>query len=118
MTAVGVASGVLAARLGGDEFAVLIQDVTPAQGDAVTAELDEQADEVARLGADIRNAIDSGQFRLAYQPIVELPHGRTAGVEALIRWEHPVSRSTSSRWTSPSWTASRWPAGTPSSPRR
>jgi predicted signal transduction protein with EAL and GGDEF domain len=83
-----------------------------------TAELDEQADEVARLGADIRNAIDSGQFRLAYQPIVELPHGRTAGVEALIRWEYPVSRSTSSRWTSPSWTASRWPAGTPSSPRR
>ncbi|MEU4217430.1 bifunctional diguanylate cyclase/phosphodiesterase [Actinoplanes sp. NPDC026623] len=53
-------------------------------------ELDEHTDEQARLGADLRVALDTGQFRLVYQPIVALPSGRTEAVEALVRWEHPV----------------------------
>ncbi|OJF09859.1 putative bifunctional diguanylate cyclase/phosphodiesterase [Couchioplanes caeruleus] len=52
-------------------------------------ELDQQAGEEARLGAELRTALDSGQFRLVYQPIVELPHGRIKAVETLVRWDHP-----------------------------
>jgi diguanylate cyclase (GGDEF)-like protein len=51
--------------------------------------LDEQAGEQARLGAEIRAALDGDQFRVVYQPIVTAPAGRMAGVEALVRWEHP-----------------------------
>ncbi|MET8148843.1 putative bifunctional diguanylate cyclase/phosphodiesterase [Actinoplanes sp. NPDC049668] len=52
-------------------------------------ELDDEAGEAARLGAAMRIALDAGQFRLVYQPIVSLPDGRPVSVEALIRWEHP-----------------------------
>ncbi|MFF5081458.1 putative bifunctional diguanylate cyclase/phosphodiesterase [Actinoplanes sp. NPDC000266] len=55
-----------------------------------TPTLDERAGENARLGGEIRAALDSGQFRVVYQPIVELPTGRVAAVEALVRWEHPL----------------------------
>jgi len=54
-----------------------------------TSDLDEQADEQARIGAELRTALDTGQFRMVYQPIVELPHGRIRAVEALVRWDHP-----------------------------
>ncbi len=55
-----------------------------------TPELDKHTDEQAQLGADMRLALDAGQFRLVYQPIVTLPSGRTEAVEALVRWEHPA----------------------------
>ncbi|MFC3386756.1 putative bifunctional diguanylate cyclase/phosphodiesterase [Couchioplanes azureus] len=54
-----------------------------------TPELDETADEQARLGAELRTALDAGQFRVVYQPIVSLPAGETVAVEALVRWDHP-----------------------------
>ncbi|MGZ4617263.1 MAG: putative bifunctional diguanylate cyclase/phosphodiesterase [Frankiaceae bacterium] len=38
---------------------------------------------------ELRLAIDTGQLVLHYQPILHLPRGRVAGVEALVRWQHP-----------------------------
>jgi diguanylate cyclase (GGDEF)-like protein/PAS domain S-box-containing protein len=36
------------------------------------------------------DALQSGQFRLHYQPKVDCRRGRVVGVEALIRWQHPT----------------------------
>ena len=41
------------------------------------------------LRADLQRALESGQFELYYQPIVRLADGRVAGMEALLRWQHP-----------------------------
>ncbi|HEY2125618.1 MAG TPA: EAL domain-containing protein [Streptosporangiaceae bacterium] len=45
----------------------------------------------ARLSllCDLRRGIDHGEFELYYQPTVFLASGRTAGLEALLRWQHP-----------------------------
>ena len=37
----------------------------------------------------LSEALKEGQFRLYYQPKVHLHTGKVAGVEALLRWEHP-----------------------------
>ncbi|MEA2527544.1 MAG: hypothetical protein QOF73_4771 [Thermomicrobiales bacterium] len=39
--------------------------------------------------ADLRRAIASGEFRVHYQPIVDLTTGEVDEVEALVRWQHP-----------------------------
>jgi diguanylate cyclase (GGDEF)-like protein len=41
------------------------------------------------LGAQLQRAVELEQLRLVYQPIVDLPTGAMAGVEALVRWQHP-----------------------------
>lgn len=39
---------------------------------------------------ELTAAIDQGQIHLHYQPILDLRTGRLAGVEALVRWDHPT----------------------------
>ena len=42
------------------------------------------------LEADLRCALDAGQFFLDYQPTFNLYDASTVGVEALLRWHHPT----------------------------
>jgi diguanylate cyclase (GGDEF)-like protein len=42
------------------------------------------------LEADLSTAVQEEQFFLLYQPIFNLPSSTVVGVEALIRWRHPV----------------------------
>jgi diguanylate cyclase (GGDEF)-like protein len=42
------------------------------------------------LEAELREAIHSDQLRVYYQPTIDLRTTRMVGVEALLRWQHPV----------------------------
>jgi predicted signal transduction protein with EAL and GGDEF domain len=74
----------------------LIRDADAAMYTAKTAGKDRYAvfdpamhDEVVTrmtLEADLRRALDRGEFELLYQPIISLSHHGTVGFEALIRW--------------------------------
>ena len=52
--------------------------------------VEQQHHERAEFTNDLRIAIKQSQFRLVYQPVVDLASGEIEGVEALLRWSHPV----------------------------
>ena len=54
-----------------------------------TAELASRAFEHELIEKGLRKALESKEFELYYQPQVSLVDGKIAGVEALIRWNHP-----------------------------
>jgi diguanylate cyclase (GGDEF)-like protein len=54
-----------------------------------TPDMDQRGAEQARVAADLRVALDTGQLHLLYQPIVEIADEAFYGVEALVRWNHP-----------------------------
>ncbi len=43
-----------------------------------------------RLSADLQHAVENGELRLHYQPKVDTMTGSLLGMEALVRWIHPV----------------------------
>jgi EAL domain-containing protein (putative c-di-GMP-specific phosphodiesterase class I) len=53
-------------------------------------EMHARASERLRLEAELHRAVERGQFRLYYQPIVSLDDQRITGFECLLRWAHPV----------------------------
>ena len=54
-----------------------------------TADLAARTFEHARIEKQLRKALEDKEFELYYQPQVSLVDGKIAGVEALIRWNHP-----------------------------
>ena len=51
---------------------------------------DRPSGERLALLAEVRPALERGEFELFYQPQLELASGRVTSVEALLRWRHPT----------------------------
>lgn len=66
-----------AKRSGGDTYALF------------ELHMGEQAQQRLMARNELRDAINSDQFFIEYQPIVELPGARIIALEALARWRHP-----------------------------
>jgi len=54
-----------------------------------TAEITQRTRARAGFALELRRALERDEFRLAYQPKVQLDSGVPCGLEALLRWEHP-----------------------------
>ena len=55
-----------------------------------TPELAEQVHERMTLESELRTALDNEEFILHYQPQIDINTGERIGLEALVRWMHPV----------------------------
>jgi diguanylate cyclase (GGDEF)-like protein/PAS domain S-box-containing protein len=66
-----------AKRHGGDRIEVFRPTMRSGRNDRLTLE------------SDLRRALDRGEIKVLYQPIVRLEDRTIAGFEALLRWDHP-----------------------------
>ncbi|HVT45517.1 MAG TPA: PAS domain S-box protein [Thermoanaerobaculia bacterium] len=66
-----------AKEMGRNNFQMYSSEITP--------------DSMQRLSVerDLRRALERGEFRLFFQPILKLDGGEITGMEALVRWNHP-----------------------------
>ena len=55
-----------------------------------SSEMNEQAAEKLSLIGDLRHAVARNELFLVYQPVVDMISGDMAGMEVLLRWQHPV----------------------------
>jgi diguanylate cyclase (GGDEF)-like protein len=53
------------------------------------AEIGRDATSVLQREQDLRRALEQNEFVVYYQPRIDLATGAVAGVEALVRWQHP-----------------------------
>ncbi|MBT0894985.1 EAL domain-containing protein [Geobacter hydrogenophilus] len=53
-------------------------------------QMDANADKRLLLETSLRKALDNREFRVYYQPKVDIVSKRITAMEALIRWEHPI----------------------------
>jgi diguanylate cyclase (GGDEF)-like protein/PAS domain S-box-containing protein len=68
---------VYAKRQGGDRIEVYRPTMRGLRNDRLTLE------------SDLRRALERGEIRVYFQPVVRLEDRTVAGFEALLRWEHP-----------------------------
>jgi diguanylate cyclase (GGDEF)-like protein/PAS domain S-box-containing protein len=54
-----------------------------------SADMSSRAFERLTLESNLRRALEHREFRLYYQPLVDVTTGAIVGVEALLRWQHP-----------------------------
>ncbi|WDH82366.1 bifunctional diguanylate cyclase/phosphodiesterase [Paenibacillus urinalis] len=55
-----------------------------------SCELNAQVEQRVELEADLRRALERGEFLLHYQPQIRADDESIIGVEALVRWNHPT----------------------------
>ncbi len=97
---IGCSVGIAVAPQDGSEAAELLHRADLAMYQAKSAGrgvhrlyepgLEDAQRERQALEADLRQALASNAFTLAYQPQVDLVQRRVTGAEALLRWNHPL----------------------------
>lgn len=55
-----------------------------------TPEMSKRTAQRFTIESGLRKAIENGELEVYYQPIMHLASNRIAGMEALLRWKHPV----------------------------
>ncbi len=96
--AITTSIGIARAPRDGDRPQLLIQNADAAMYDSkrrirngrqeFTPELAQSQETRLRMETQLRRATDNAEFRLVYQPQVDLRDGRTVAAEALIRWQN------------------------------
>jgi diguanylate cyclase (GGDEF)-like protein len=91
--------GITLSATGYDEAEHVLRDATTAvhrakalgrSGFAIFDQvMHDQAMTRLKLETDLRQAVERHEFRLHYQPLIQLATGQVTGFEALIRWQHP-----------------------------
>eukprot|EP01037_Dinobryon_pediforme_P009603 gene9603-9680_t len=66
-----------AKRAGGNRVEIFLPDMRSQRSDRMSLE------------ADLRRALERGEIKVYFQPIVKLEDRTVAGFEALLRWDHP-----------------------------
>lgn len=60
-----------------------------ARHEVADSAIHKRAVSLLRLETDLHQAVENQEFQIHYQPIMSLETGRIAGLEALVRWQHP-----------------------------
>ena len=82
-------AGVISKPISKDALRALIGEGSEREQPESAEEQSAPAVESEITSQDLRNALDRHEFVLAYQPKIECKSGATAGLEALVRWNHP-----------------------------
>jgi diguanylate cyclase (GGDEF)-like protein len=95
LVGVGSCDGATSGRAGGEELVRNAQLALKRAKESGRVELYDAGEGArARVRLDVetelRRAIDHGDLKLAFQPIIDLASDRLIGFEALSRWDHPM----------------------------
>jgi diguanylate cyclase (GGDEF)-like protein len=72
------------------DVAMYVAKEQPGGCETYAKERDDYSPDRLTMLTELRRAIDQGELVLHYQPKAELRSGEVKGVEALVRWSHPV----------------------------